>query len=68
MTVISPINYEYLEVVSMETSKVVKRLDVTGRSERARNKIEMGLMRNMNMEAYYISYNTYPLAQSLNPA
>ena len=43
-----------LRIVDMETGEVVKRIDVTGKSERQIERIEMGMLRNMNLERYTV--------------
>jgi hypothetical protein len=43
-----------LEVVSLETGKVVKTIDVSGKGERQVEKVEMGLLRNMDLERYSV--------------
>jgi hypothetical protein len=45
--------YKYIEVVHTTTGTVVKRIDVTGSSERQIEKVEMGLLRNMNLDSYH---------------
>lgn len=42
-----------IQVISFETDEVVKEIDVTNQSETNRDKVEMGLMRNMDLERFY---------------
>lgn len=44
-----------LQVVELSSGKVVKTLDVRGRSEGYIDKCEMGLLRNMNLDAYSVN-------------
>ncbi|HEY3405399.1 MAG TPA: hypothetical protein VGK59_18570 [Ohtaekwangia sp.] len=46
---------KYLEVLTFEDSKVVKRIDVTSKSNREIELIERGMNRNMNHDLYYTS-------------
>lgn len=43
----------YFEIIEKATKEVIKRLDVTDRSERERNRIEMGANINLNAREYY---------------
>lgn len=43
-----------LEVVSLETGEVVKRIDCAGRSPNVVDKAFCGLQRNMNSEEYFV--------------
>lgn len=43
-----------LEVVSFDTDEVVRRLDVTNKTESQVEKIERGLMRNMDLDKYFV--------------
>lgn len=45
----------YLEIVRDKDSKVVKRLDVTGKSERSIEKIEDGINVNLNHNEYSVN-------------
>jgi len=46
--------YKYLEIVKDSTQEVVSRLDVTGKSERAIERIEGGMSLNLNHNQYSI--------------
>jgi hypothetical protein len=43
-----------LRVVEIETKAIVHTLDVTDRSDREVERIELGMLRNMNTEKFYI--------------
>lgn len=45
-----------LIVRSFETGEEVRRLDVSGKSERDIERVEMGLLRQMNLDAYYLDH------------
>ena len=47
--------YQYIEIVHSASNKVVKRIDVTGSSERAIERVERGVLINLNMNAYHTS-------------
>ena len=44
----------YLNVVEIGTNKIVKSIDVTGKSERAIERIERGMLINMNTDKFYV--------------
>jgi hypothetical protein len=46
--------YKYLEIVRHFDSKVIKRVDVTGHSERSIDKVEGGMNRNLNHFDYFV--------------
>ena len=46
--------YKYLEIVKDSTQEVVARLDVTGKSEKAIERIEGGMSLNLNHDEYSI--------------
>ncbi|MDF3078010.1 MAG: hypothetical protein K0S09_1899 [Sphingobacteriaceae bacterium] len=46
-------DYYYIEVKTFEEGNVVRRLDASGRSAREQEKIELGLLRNLNQNRYY---------------
>ena len=51
--------FKYLEIKSYEDGKVVKRLDVTGQSDRSIDRVERGMNINLNHEAFYtFSYDS----------
>lgn len=41
---------KFIEVFNFKTGEVAKRIEVTGQSERMLDKLEMGLLRNMDLE------------------
>ncbi len=41
-----------LRVIEFSTGDVVSKINVEGKSERAIDRCEMGLLRNMNLEAF----------------
>lgn len=43
-----------IQVKTMGAGEVVHEVDITGRSEREVERIEMGMLRNMNLDGYYI--------------
>lgn len=43
-----------LVIRDIETDEEVRRLDVTGKSERQIEKIERGMLRQMDTERYYV--------------
>ena len=47
---------DFINVVLTETGEVVTSIDVTGKSGRAIEKTAMGLLRNMNLDAYHVEY------------
>lgn len=51
-------NYTYLEIRKRENDEVVKRIDVTDKSERQIDRCEMGMNINLNHEEYYTEQNT----------
>lgn len=48
----------YIEIIDKSTKEVVKRLDVTGKSDRSIDRCEMGMNINLNSEKYYTQQNT----------
>ena len=48
--------YQYLEIVRHFDSKVIKRVDVTGHSERSIDKVEGGMNRNLNHFDYCVEF------------
>ena len=52
--------YEYLEITHDDTGKVVKRLDITGKSEKNAEKIEDGMGRNLNWNEFTLDRNYSP--------
>lgn len=45
--------YTYIEIIRINDAKAVKRLDVTGKTERSVNTINSGMNRNLNHNEYY---------------
>ena len=43
-----------LQVIDLETDEVVRTIDVSGHSERQVERIERGLLRNMNRDRYVV--------------
>jgi hypothetical protein len=46
-------------VVEFKTEKVIDSINVSGKSQREIDKVMMGLMRNMNLERFYVT-QTHP--------
>ena len=57
-------NFKYLEVVKASTMNVVKRIDVTGCSERKIDSCENGLSINLNHDEYFIQVEDYKNEQN----
>jgi len=55
--------YRYLEIRKYEGNEVVKRMDVTGMSERKIDRIDSGMNINLNHKEYYITTVSYPEPQ-----
>lgn len=51
--------YTYIEVVRFTDQRVVKRVDVTGRSSRSADKVERGMNTNMNHAEYFTRVKTF---------
>lgn len=51
------IMYKYLEIVKDEGNEVVKRLNVSNKSERSIEKIENAMNINLNHNEYTVQYN-----------
>ena len=49
--------YKYLEIVKDKGNEVVKRLNVSDKSERSIEKIERGMNINLNHDEYTVQYN-----------
>ena len=49
--------YKYLEIVKDKGNEVVKRLNVSDKSERSIEKIEGGMNINLNHDEYTVQYN-----------
>ena len=50
----------YIEIIRMAGNIVVKRMDVSGRSERSIEKIKSGANINLNHNEFFTDVNTYP--------
>ena len=46
-------NFIYIEIVKKENNEVVKRIDVSTKSESQIMRTEMGVLINLNHEEYY---------------
>jgi hypothetical protein len=57
----------YLEVVAFDGNKVVKRIDVTDKSEHQIERVEDGMNINLNHEAYFTRVKEYDTEQPLQP-
>lgn len=60
--------FEYIEVIRKKDGAVVKRIDVTGKSDRQQDAVERGVGINLNHKEYRTSYSFYKQAQPLDPA
>lgn len=49
-----------LEVVEIATGKVVETVDVRGQSERMVDLVEMGMLRNMDLDRFSVRRKTEP--------
>jgi hypothetical protein len=58
--------FDYIEVIEKKTSKVVHRVDVTGKSERLKEQVERGMLINMSHEFFTIE-KSYETKQELKP-
>jgi hypothetical protein len=45
--------FKYIEIKTYNDGGVVKRLDVTGKTDRSMDTIEAGMNRNLNNDQYY---------------
>lgn len=55
--------HTYIEVIEFKTKQVVKRVDVTGQTERQIDKVDDGLNINLNHEEYYTRVQEYETKQ-----
>lgn len=46
----------YFVVREIKTDKEVRRIEVTKHSESSRDRIERGIIRNMNTDEFYVGY------------
>jgi hypothetical protein len=44
---------KYIEIKEYDSENVVKRLDVSGKTDRSIEKIELGMNRNLNHDQFY---------------
>jgi hypothetical protein len=58
---------KYIEIVHSSTNTVVKRIDVTGSSERKIEQVERGVLINLNMNAYHTTETDSEVELELNP-
>jgi hypothetical protein len=58
---------KYIEIIHSLTNTVVRRIDVTGSSERKIEQVERGLLINMNHNAYHTSEADSETELELNP-
>jgi hypothetical protein len=49
-----------LQVISMASREVVKEIDVSGKTENMIAKCEMGLLRNMDLENFFVERVNLP--------
>lgn len=49
--------YKYIEIIELDTDKVVKRIDVTGRGERSIERVEDGININLNHDEFITQLN-----------
>lgn len=49
--------YTYLEFVRIENGEVVKRLNMTGKSERQIERTEMGMLMRCDRERFFVNTN-----------
>ena len=55
--------YNYLEIRDFENGQVVKRFDITGKSDREAQRLADGIGINLNHEAYCLCEQDYTTAQ-----
>lgn len=53
-----------LRIVNRETGEVVSTVDVTGRSERTIERVETGMLINMDTDRFYIQDSAHDAAVS----
>lgn len=58
--------YTYIEIIDDETGEVEKRIDVSGKSARAIDRVEDGVNRNLNHNDYSTRIKTYKTKQQSN--
>ena len=46
--------FKYIEIIKIEGREVVKRIDVSYQSERNIDKIQLGILRNMDTDNYTV--------------
>ncbi|MGI4873171.1 MAG: hypothetical protein ACRYFX_18580 [Janthinobacterium lividum] len=57
--------HNYVEVTDMQTSKVIKRMNVSDKSPAQVERVLMGMLRNMNTDRYCVGEQDYETAQPL---
>lgn len=58
--------YTYIEVVEFDKG-VAHRIDVTGKSDRAVDRVEEGMQHNLNHERFFTRVQCYETEQPMNP-
>lgn len=46
--------YKFIEIVEIDSNKVDRRYNVTNKSDRYIDKLEMGLMRKIDFDRYFV--------------
>lgn len=67
MTPNKPQFLAHLHIRRMGTAETVKSIGLTSLSERYVNKVMMGLMRNMNLDSYYVDDSEVKAAKEKQP-
>lgn len=49
----------FLEIIEYDTGKCEKRIEVTGKSEREVERLERGMLRNLNRDKFYVADTGY---------
>jgi len=57
--------HTYIEITAFANSEVIKRIDVTGQTERSIDKVDDGLNFNLNHELYYTRIKEYETKQDV---
>jgi len=55
--------FKYLEITRIADGVVVKRIDVSGKSERSIERTEMGILMQMNREDFFVGEKDYDTKQ-----
>ena len=56
--------FNYLEITRIKDRVVVKRIDVSGKSERSIERTEMGILMQMNREDFFVGEKDYDTKQA----